>query len=74
MNVNSDFCPTIEIFALGFDRFSRQSRDKSQRNVSRGLQLIGKTINSFDILLIFQQKVMKKPDAKELLLFLLVLI
>ena len=73
MNFNSDFCPTIEIFALAFDRVSRQSRD-TFRGMSRGLQLIGKIINSFDILLIFQQKVMEKPDAKELLLFLLVLI
>ena len=56
MNFNSDFCPTIEIFALEFDRVSRQSRDKSPRNASRGLQLIGKIINSFDILLIFSTK------------------
>ena len=60
MNFNSDFCPTIEIFALEFDRVSRQSRDKSQRNVSRGLQLIGKIINSFDILLIFSTKGIEK--------------
>ena len=27
INFNSDFCPTIEIFALEFDRVIRQSRD-----------------------------------------------
>ena len=73
INFISDICPTIEIFALEFDRVIRQSRDLF-RGTSLGAYSLFTKLSIASIFCSFvNTKVMKKDDAKEFLLFVLVL-
>ena len=56
INFNSDFCPTIEIFAFEFDRVFRQSRD-SFRGMSLGVYSL---LSKLSIVSIFRSFVNKR--------------
>ena len=55
INFNSDFCPTIQIFALEFDRVFRQSRDPF-RGMSLGVYSLLKKLSIVSIFCSFVNK------------------